>query len=139
MSILRDAYELQGTRGLQKALHQSSVAQLDREELKGESWLRYGDHIMIFRERESEERSKQDRTRVFAAGSGFLDDSVEAQGIRYDSGEKSYDFESMLLDARWRDKLFKVVPRLKLECAWDLKIHMEQLYHAQKGTVEDLR
>lgn len=68
----------------------------------------------------------------------FLDESVEVQAIPLHSQNDNYHLDGLLTDSKWREKVFKVVPRMKFDCVVELHSHLGQLALVNKGTKEDL-
>lgn len=68
----------------------------------------------------------------------FLDHSVEAQLLKLDGSNDNCTFESLVTDFRWREKMFRVSPRIKFDSVVELKSHLEKVPDPQTATEDDL-
>ena len=67
-----------------------------------------------------------------------MDRSVEAQAISIDPGSEICAVDSVLEDFRWREKTFRISPRIRFDSIVELRNHLLKELDPSKSRKEDI-
>lgn len=114
------------------------------EESQDEMFLKYGDVVMLFHNKELRHAkptgvNKDQFLKIpFLCTFGFVDERVRLQTLRYSPYTDNMMKEDRIRDANFRDKLFFITPKLKSNFYRDL-IDFKKRLSALKASKKDIK